>query len=120
MNGNEKTKKPRYFPNKWKKYKDIDPSAFTPLGYEDFMLWKCAGWILPSNVDCVIRATNIKTKKVKEHVYKLGWRADQRIGAYRKAGTHEFVICCHDEIIYYHPDLEHGHPFFDDDDVTQF
>ena len=107
MNG-ERAKKPKYFPNKWKKYKDIDPAAFAPLGFEDLMVWKCAGWILPPHVDCVIRATNIKNKKVTEHVYRLGWRADERVRRYREAGTHEFVICCHDEIIYYHPRFENG------------
>ena len=33
------------------------------------MDWKVAGWELPSSVCCIIRETDTKTKKVKEHVY---------------------------------------------------
>ena len=34
----------KYFPNKWRKYKDIPADKFQPLYYDDVMEWKVAGW----------------------------------------------------------------------------
>ncbi len=55
-----------YFPNKWKKYADIPADRFQPLYYEDVMEWKVAGWELPTDVACVIRARNLENSKVTE------------------------------------------------------
>ena len=54
-----------YFPNNWKKFKDAPPEMFTPHMFIEVMDWKVAGWELPSDVCCIIRATHLKTSKVK-------------------------------------------------------
>ena len=48
-------KRPKYFPNNWKAYKDSPDEFFIPLTYKDFFNWKVMGWALPSSVACVIR-----------------------------------------------------------------
>ena len=53
---------------------------------------------------------NLKTKKVKEHIYKRQHAAEAKVVEYMTKQTHEFVVCSHDTIHYVHPDL------FDDDD----
>jgi len=50
-----KNKKPKYFPNNWKAYKESPDEFFIPLTYKDFFNWKVMGWALPSSVACVIR-----------------------------------------------------------------
>ena len=62
-------KKQRYFHNNWQQYKDSPDEFFLAHEFDDFMNWKVAGWELPSSVCCIIRETDQKTKKVKEHVY---------------------------------------------------
>jgi len=64
-----KKKKQRYFHNNWRQYKNSPDDFFYDHSFEDFMNWKVAGWELPSSVCCIIRETDTKTKKVKEHVY---------------------------------------------------
>tara|TARA_Y100001963_G_scaffold13450_1_gene16801 strand:+ start:82 stop:480 length:399 start_codon:yes stop_codon:yes gene_type:complete len=48
-------KKPKYFPNNWKAYKDSPDEFFLPITYRDFFNWKVMGWALPSSIACVIR-----------------------------------------------------------------
>ena len=48
-------KRPKYFPNNWKAYKDSPDEFFIPLTYKDFFNWKVMGWALPSSIACVIR-----------------------------------------------------------------
>ena len=62
----------------------------------------------------MIRATNLKTKKVKEHIYKRGHAAEAKVRDYMRKQTHEFVVCTHDAISYVHPDL------FDDNDDDEW
>ena len=64
-----KKKKQRYFHNNWRQYKNSPDDFFYGHSFKDFMNWKVAGWELPSSVCCIIRETDTKTKKVKEHVY---------------------------------------------------
>ena len=48
-------KRPKYFPNNWKAYKDSPDEFFLPITYKDFFNWKVMGWALPSSIACVIR-----------------------------------------------------------------
>ena len=48
-------RRPKYFPNNWKAYKDSPDEFFIPLTYKDFFNWKVMGWVLPSSIACVIR-----------------------------------------------------------------
>ena len=59
--------------------------------YEEFMAWKIAGWELPSSVCCIIRVTDSKTKKIKEHVYERPRAAQSFIGKLMAQG-HEFTV----------------------------
>ena len=95
-------KKP-YFPNNWKKYKDAPAELFEPHTFLEIVEWKLSAWELPSDVCCMIRATNIKTKKVKEHIYKRQHAAEAKVVEYMNKRTHEFVVCTDESIHYIHP-----------------
>ena len=76
------TKKKRYYPKNWKAIKDTPSEYFKaedPLTFEEFMDWKLGGWELPSSVCCIIRESDPKTKKVKEHVYSKPSYAKKKI-----------------------------------------
>jgi len=76
-------KKKKYFPNNWKAIHDTPSESFElPDGgitFEEFMDWKVAGWELPTSVCCIIRESDPKTKKVKEHVYSKPSYAKKKI-----------------------------------------
>jgi hypothetical protein len=101
-------KKP-YLPNNWKLFKDAPSEAFEPHTFIEVMEWKIAGWELPADVSCLIRTTNLKTLKVKEHVYKRKHAAENKVRDLIAKNTHEFVVCTHESI-------HHVHPNFDIDD----
>ena len=61
-------KRPKYFPNNWKAYKDSPDEFFIPLTYKDFFNWKVMGWALPSSIACVIREEN-EYGYISEKVY---------------------------------------------------
>ena len=60
-------KKPKYFPNNWKAYKESPDQFFIPLTYNDFFNWKVMGWALPSSIACIIREET--DGKISEKVY---------------------------------------------------
>ena len=103
-------KKKSYFPNNWKEYKDADPELFLPHTFLEVMDWKVAGWELPSSVNCIIRTTDLATKKVKEHVYRRKYAADNKIVQLLNNKTHEFTVVTHDAQHYVGP----KHPDHDD------
>ncbi len=105
----------KYFPNKWRRYKDIPADKFEPLYYEDVMEWKVAGWELPPDVVCVIRARNLETSSIEEHVYKRQHSAEAKIRNYMTYKSHELVICSEDALYYVHPDQLGEQPDDDDD-----
>ena len=64
-------KKKKYYPNNWKAIKNTPSEYFEtdePLLFEDFMDWKNEGWELMQD-HYVIRETNTKTGKIKEHTF---------------------------------------------------
>ena len=67
-------KRPKYFPNNWKAYKDSPDEFFIPLTYKDFFNWKVMGWVLPSSVACVIREE--KDGKISEKIYSQSHAAN--------------------------------------------
>ena len=69
-----KNKKPKYFPNNWKAYKESPDEFFIPLTYKDFFNWKVMGWVLPSSVACVIREE--KNGKISEKIYSQSQSAN--------------------------------------------
>ena len=96
-------KKEPYFPNNWKMFKDAPSEIFEPHLFVEVMDWKIAGWELPADVSCLIRTTNLTTRKVKEHVYKRRHAAENKVRSLMNKDTHEFVVCTHDAIHHVHP-----------------
>ena len=72
-------KRPKYFPNNWKAYKDSPDEFFIPLTYKDFFNWKVMGWVLPSSVACVIREE--KDGKISEKIYSQSAAAKKYLDA---------------------------------------
>ena len=97
-----KKKKP-YMPNNWQEYKDADDSDFIPHTFEEIMTWKVAGWELPSSVCCVIRVTDIKSKKTKEHVYQRFSSAQAKVNELINTPGIEFTVADHDSINFISP-----------------
>ena len=97
------SKKKPYFHNNWQEYKDADDSFFLAHEFDEFMSWKVGGWELPSSVCCIIRESDPKTKKVKEHVYSKQSYAIKKIHSLMDEGK-EFTICDEVQIHQMYPD----------------
>lgn len=95
--------KKEYFPNNWQEYKDADDSDFIPHTFEEIMSWKIAGWELPSSVCCVIRTTDLETKKIKEFVYQKPGMAQRKVEELMRNPGIEFTVCEHDAIHHLSP-----------------
>ena len=95
--------KKNYFPNNWQEYKDADESDFIPHTYEEVMSWKVGGWELPSSVCCIIRATDLKTKKVTEYVYQKRHAAEAKVKELITRTDIEFTVADHDSIHHLFP-----------------
>ena len=67
-------KRPKYFPNNWKAYKESPDEFFLPISYKDFFNWKVMGWVLPSSVACVIREE--RDGKISEKIYSQSQSAN--------------------------------------------
>ncbi len=93
-----KKKKQPYFPNNWEAINAAPAEYFDSLPFEQFMDWKLAGWEIPSSVSCIIRETNVKTGKVKEHVYQRMSAAQNKARQIMAKGESEFLVCTPDEI----------------------
>jgi len=96
-------KKSDYFPNNWQEYKDTDESHFIPHTFEEIMSWKVGGWELPSSVCCVIRVTNVETKKVTEHVYQKRSAAQAKVDQLISMPGIEFTVADHEAIHHLSP-----------------
>ena len=105
--------KKKYFPNNWKKLKDVPSEYFDSIEFDEFMDWKIGGYEIPSSVKCIIRETNLETGKVKEYTYTRYGDAKKKINAIMNKGESEFVVCDEHEIHYLAPQL-----IDDDDDPT--
>ena len=75
---------------------ETEADYFPQIEFDDFYDSHVANWMLSSSHDCVIRATNLKTKKVKEYTYKYRKAAENKIKSL--VHTHEFVVCDHEAI----------------------
>ncbi len=92
-----------YFPNNWQEYKDLEDEHFIPHTYEEIMSWKVAGWELPSSVCCIIRVSDIETKKVTELVYQKQSAAQAKVNALINTPNVEFTVVDHDSIHFLQP-----------------
>jgi|TARA_B100000073_G_scaffold334724_1_gene327569 HD-like signal output (HDOD) protein len=98
-----KKKKRNYFPNNWQEYYEADPEMFLTHTFEEIVEWKLRGWELPSSITCIIRTTDLATKKVKEHVYRRKYAADNKIVQLLNNKTHEFTVVTHDAQHFFGP-----------------
>lgn len=96
-----------YFPNNWNEYKECDDDMFIPHTYEDLMDWKVANWELPSSIVCMIRITNVHTKKTKEHIYQSKAAAKKKLKEVCDDPNVEAVICDHEAIHFLTPVSNH-------------
>ena len=85
-------KKKPYFHNNVEAIREAPAEYFHPIPYDEFMNWKIGGWELPSSVCCIIRESDPKTKKVKEHVYSKPHYAVKKINSLMDKGR-EFTVC---------------------------
>jgi len=90
-------KKPKqYYPNNIQAVTDTEDEYFPSMPFDVFYAHYVRNWLLPSSHECVIRATSLKTGRVKEYSYKYRKSAENKIK--QLVHTHEFVVCDHDSI----------------------
>ena len=92
-----------YFPNNWQKYKDVPDDFFMPHTYDEIMHFKISAWELPSNVCCVIRESDLESKKVKEYVYQRRAAAEKKVKQLMNKDGIEFTVCTPDQIHFVSP-----------------
>ena len=98
-------KKKPYLPNNWEEYKNADDDNFIPHTFEEIMSWKVGGWELPSSVCCVIRVTDVDTKKVTEHVYQKHSAAQSKVNRLIDKPNIELTVVDHEYIRHCPPRL---------------
>ena len=97
------SKKKPYFPNNWKKLKDVPEELFEDIDFEDFMDWKIGGYEIPSSVAAIVRVRDFKTGRVKEHVYKYKHAARNKTKKLMDSGNKEITIVQRDTVHFIYP-----------------
>jgi len=97
-------KSKEYYDNNWQQFKDAPDEFFVPHTYEEVMTWKVAGWELPSSVCCIIRVTDIPTKKTTEYVYRKASAATRKVQQLLNTPDIEFAVADHDSIHHMFPE----------------
>tara|TARA_R100000781_G_scaffold100343_1_gene63850 strand:+ start:153 stop:476 length:324 start_codon:yes stop_codon:yes gene_type:complete len=98
-------KKKPYYPNNWKKIKNVPAEYFDSLSFEEFMDWRGDNWEIPSSVACIIREENSVTGLITEYTYSKPSAARKRVNQIMDAG-HDFTIANAAEVIDMKPLLE--------------
>ena len=92
-------KKKRYFPNNWLEYKESPDNMFHEHTFEELMSWKMAGYEIPSSICCIIRTTDLDTKRTKEFVYSKQGFAKKKIMQLIDSGENlEITVVDHESI----------------------
>ena len=100
--------KKKEYPNNWQEYKDADDDIFHAHTFEEVMSHRVAGWELPSSVCCIIRTSDLNTKKVKEYVYSKRSAAQAKVDALINTPDIEFTVVDHESIHFLTPaDFDH-------------
>ena len=101
-------KRPKYFPNNWKAYKESPDNFFIPLTYKDFFNWKVMGWALPSSVACVIREE--KDGKISEKIYSQSESARKYLNnkMASKDTNSIFTVADGEAVMVYYPKGKHS------------
>ena len=100
-------KKPKFFPNNWKAYKESPDQFFIPLTYNDFFNWKVMGWALPSSIDCIIREET--DGKITEKVYSQSKAARKYLETAMQTRNPKttYTIANHDAVQILYPIKQH-------------
>jgi hypothetical protein len=93
-----------YFPNKWEMYNEAPPEMFEQHSFEEVMDWKVGGWELPSDVVCIVRATNVNTGKTREYTYRRQDAAERRIEKLMEREDIEIIIAGHEAVHHLYPE----------------
>ena len=92
-------KKKPYYPNNIKAIIDTPDEYLEDVAdtftFDVLMEAKLYGWEIPDSVACIIRETNKKNGKIKEHVYSRRKWANKKIKELLIKG-HEFTIAADD------------------------
>ena len=100
-------KRPKYFPNNWKAYKESPDEFFLPISYKDFFNWKVMGWVLPSSVACVIREET--DGKISEKIYSQSHAANNYLTKEMsdKKNTTVYTIADDKQVLVLYPRGDH-------------
>ena len=98
--------KRKYFPNNWSAIAAAPDELFESMTYEQFASWKIAGWALPSSISCLIRVTDLKSKKTKEFAYQKEGAARNKIIRLINRGDYEITVCDSDTVHHLLPEEE--------------
>ena len=93
----------KYFPNNYNKIAKCPAEWFEPMEYDLFMEWKMNGWVIMDTHDCIIRARDCETGKVKEYSYQVPRYAKEKLKKLITESKHELILCTHDHIQHLKP-----------------
>ena len=96
-------RKVKYYPNNWQALKEAPEEAFEPIEFDVFMDWKIGGYEIPQNIVCLLRAKNLDTGKVKEHVYRLSHAAKKKCRKLMNSGNYEVTVVQRDTVHFLYP-----------------
>jgi|TARA_R100000008_G_C3500305_1_gene123337 hypothetical protein len=107
-------KKPKYYPNNWKEFSDAPSELFESIEYDEFMDWKIGGYEIPSSVAAIVRVRDLKTGRVKEHVYKYRHAARNKTKKLMESGNKEITIVQRDTVHFIYPKEKEYDIIFDE------
>lgn len=92
----KKKKKPD-FPNSWEALVDAPEEWFDSPPY-DYFMERIHNWMLPGSIATIIRTKDLKTKKVKEYIYRTEGRAINKIKSLMAESKTEFIVIDHENV----------------------
>lgn len=101
----------KYYPNNWQAVRDIPDDIFEPTDYEIVIDYLVDHWDINSSVDTILRATNIKTKAVKEYTYIRPSNAKKRLEKLCKTKNYEIIVMRANEMYTIFPNMERKDEF---------
>ena len=78
------------------------------------MDWKIGGYEIPSSVAAIVRVRDLKTGRVKEHVYKYKHAARNKTKKLMDSGNKEITIVQRDTVHFIYPKEKEYDIIFDE------
>ena len=66
-------------------------------------VFKQAGYEIPDDIVCIIRAKNLETGKIKEYKYQYRHAAKKKCRKLLNSGDHELTVVQHDAVHFLYP-----------------